>query len=71
MEPFIAEFINNKKIPKSIRIFVLVIITIFIEYICIDAGLNSKFLLGKVFAFFVLILFIVLFVLLIKRIIKK
>lgn len=48
MEPYIADFLTNKNIPKIIRYFVLVAIVTFIEFICISGVISSPFIWGKI-----------------------
>ena len=48
MEPYIADFLINKKIPKIIRYAVLVAIVAFIEFICISCCFGSPFVWGKI-----------------------
>ena len=42
MEPFIADFINNKKIPRIIRYLIVITLIFIIEYISINIGLQSE-----------------------------
>ncbi len=60
MEPYIADFLINKNIPKSIRYIVLFAIVAFIEFICISAGISSSLVWGKIVCW--LIAFIILIV---------
>ena len=48
MEPYIADFLINKKIPKIVRYAVLIAILAFIELICIGCCVSSPFVLGKI-----------------------
>lgn len=48
MEPFIADFLLNKKVPKPIRYAVLVALVGFIEFICAYAVIGSRYLTGKI-----------------------
>ena len=48
MEPFIADFLNNSKRPKWLRILVLTVIITAIIGICIFAGVSSPFIIGSI-----------------------
>lgn len=48
MEPYIADFLINKNIPKIIRYIVLIAIVAFIEFICVNGVINSPFIWGKI-----------------------
>lgn len=48
MEPYIADFLINKNIPKFIRYIVLIAIVAFIEFICISVVISSPFVWGKI-----------------------
>ena len=47
MEPYIADFLTNPKIPKAVRYVVLTLIGMFIEVVCVIVMISSSFLLGK------------------------
>lgn len=49
MEPFIADLINNPKIPKFIRYVIVIILSMFIIFLGITCTINSPFTWGKVF----------------------
>ena len=71
MEPFLADLINNKKVPKFIRFIIIIIMVGFIEYISIDTVISSPYLWGKIFGIILSITFIIIFIILIFRIYKK
>lgn len=48
MEPFIADFLGNKKIPKALRYLVLAALVGFIEFICISVGISNSYLAGRI-----------------------
>ncbi len=48
MEPYIADFLTNKNIPKFIRYLILSVIVAFIEFICIAGVISSPFVWGKI-----------------------
>lgn len=48
MEPFLADFLTNKEIPKFLRYTALVIVVGLIEFICIYGSISSPFLLGRI-----------------------
>ena len=51
MEPFVADFLLNKKIPKPVRYAAAGLITGLILFICIFAGVASPYIIGKVVCF--------------------
>ncbi len=71
MEPFLADLINNKKVPKFIRFIIIIIMVGFIEYISIDTVISSPYLWGKIFGIILSITFIIIFIILTIRIYKK
>ncbi|MBR1765089.1 MAG: hypothetical protein IJ746_06800 [Ruminococcus sp.] len=48
MEPYIADFLANRSIPRLIRYAVLFVLVAFIEVIVIFAGVSSPFLWGRI-----------------------
>ena len=48
MEPFIADFLNNSKRPKWLRILVLTVIIAAIIAICVIAGKSSPSVIGRI-----------------------
>lgn len=51
MEPFLADLINNNKIPKIIRYLIVTIPSFFCIWVGINVGLCSEMLLGNIFGF--------------------
>ena len=70
MEPFIAEFINNNKIPKIIRDIIVILICGSIITIGILCGLDSKIIIGNILGFTLAVLFTILGIHIIKKIHK-
>ena len=68
MEPFLADLINNPKIPKAIRYLIVLAVTGFIVYIGVDTGINSQLTWGRFFGFLVAAVFLVLGIVLAIRI---
>ena len=62
MEPYIADLINNSKIPKSIRFLIILILCSFIIFLGIILGLKSPFILGNVFGFLLALAFLVILI---------
>lgn len=58
MEPFLADLINNPKVPKPIRYGIVIILNTFIIAIGILCFLKSPFLWGKVFGIILAIVFL-------------
>lgn len=48
MEPFIADLINNPKVPKILRYGIVTTLSICIIFISIVCAINSPFRWGKV-----------------------
>lgn len=48
MEPFLADLLTNKNIPKVIRYILLIVVIAFIEFICVNGVISSPFILGKI-----------------------
>ena len=49
MEPFLADLINNPKIPKVIRYAIVAVVSLFILYLGIFCAVESPMVIGKVF----------------------
>lgn len=62
MEPYIADLINNSKIPKSIRFLIILILCLFVIFLGIILGLKSPFILGNVFGFLLALTFLVILI---------
>lgn len=58
MEPFIADLINNPKVPKPIRYLIVIILSSFIIFIGIVCATKSPFLWGKIFGVILVIAFL-------------
>lgn len=58
MEPFIADLINNPKVPKIIRYGIVTILCVFIIFIGIMCAFNSPFIWGKIFGILLAIVFL-------------
>lgn len=56
MEPFLADIINNHKIPKQIRFGIVIVLITFIIIISLICAFNSPFLFGKIFGFLLILL---------------
>ena len=71
MEPYLADLINNNKVPKFIRYTIVIVSTILIEYISIYVGITSEILWGKILGFTVAIVYLLVSIILIIRIYKS
>ena len=71
MEPFIADLINNNKVPKMIRYIIVIILISFIMYICINVGLHAIYFIGNIFGFLIAILSLIVGIILLIRIYKS
>jgi len=71
MEPFIADLINNPKIPKIIRILIITIVCLFIIILSISCTINSPFILGKIFGIILTITSLIIEVYLYIKILKN
>ena len=60
MEPYIADLINNPKVPKIIRYSIVVITCAFIIYLGITAFINSSFIWGKILGIIVALVFLII-----------
>ncbi len=49
MEPFIADLINNPKMPKRLRYLIVTIVCGFVIFIGIMLALKSPMVIGKIF----------------------
>ena len=49
MEPFIADLINNPKIPKWLRSIIVTIVCGFVIFLGVMLALKSPMLVGKIF----------------------
>lgn len=71
MEPFIADLINNKKIPKVLRYILVLVSCLFIIFIGISLIINSSLIVGKIFGGTLSTIFIVLLCYLLNKIYKS
>ena len=71
MEPFIADLINNKKIPKVLRYILVLVLCLFIIFIGISLIINSSLIVGKIFGGALSAIFIVLLCYLLNKIYKS
>lgn len=53
MEPFIADLINNNKVPKPIRYLIVILLVGFITWVGVCVGLHSEMLIGNIFGFLI------------------
>ena len=60
MEPFIADLINNKKMPKVLRYILVLVLCLFIIFIGISLIINSSLIVGQIFGGALSAIFIVL-----------
>lgn len=58
MEPFIADLINNPKVPKIIRYSIVTILCVFIIFIGVMCAFNSPFIWGKIFGIILVLAFL-------------
>lgn len=71
MEPFIADLINNKKIPKVLRYILVLVSCLFIILIGISLIIHSSLIVGKIFGGALSAIFIVLLCYLLNKIYKS
>ncbi len=50
MEPFIADLINNPKVPKWLRYLIVTLICGFVIFVGVTLTLNSPMLVGRIFS---------------------
>lgn len=60
MEVFIADIINNSKVPKFIRYGMVVGICLFVIFLGFCLAINSFFILGRIFGSVLIIVFLVI-----------
>lgn len=68
MEPFLADLINNKNIPKVVRYILVVLLCTFIIVLGVLLSLKSELLFGKIFGIILTFIFLVMEVYLIIKI---
>lgn len=71
MEPFIADLINDPKVPKFIRYSIVTILCLFIIFLGISCAINSPFLWGKMFGIILSIAFLIIGIYLCIKIAKN
>ncbi len=68
MEPFLADFINNKKIPRIIRNIIVCLLCGFIIFLGVSIVIKSELLFGKIFGIILSIVFLIIGIYLIAKI---
>lgn len=58
LEPFIADLISNKKMPKIIRYIIVILLSFLMIFLGIMMVLKSQMLLGKVFGMMLALVFL-------------
>ena len=71
MEPFIADLINNPKIPKWLRYVIVTLTCGFVVFLGIMLALQSPMLVGKIFGGALSVLFLSAAVYLLAKIAKS
>lgn len=71
MEPYIADFINNKKISRLIRFLITSVILIPLIFLFIVLTINNDLVLGKIFFLVFLDLLIIIYIYLILNIFRE
>lgn len=71
MEPFIADLINDPKVPKFIRYGIVTILCLLIIFLGISCAINSPFLWGKIFGIILSIAFLIIGIYLCIKIAKN
>lgn len=71
MEPFLADFINNKKIPKLIRYIFVLLLCGFIIFLGLSIVINSELLSGKIFGIILSLVFLIILIYLVLMINKS
>lgn len=71
MEPFIADLINNPKIPKWLRYIIVTIVCGFVIFLGVMLAIKSPMLIGKIFGVVLSILFFAAAIYLFERITKS
>lgn len=71
MEPYLADLINNPKVPKIIRYIIVLIICGFIVFVGIATSLNSEMLWGKILGFLMVISILIVGIIMMRRIYKN
>ena len=71
MEPFIADLINNSKVPKIIRYLIVTILCLFIIFLGVSCSISSPFIFGKIFGIVLAIIFFIIEIYLCIKIYKS
>lgn len=71
MEPFLADLINNPKVPKVIRYTIVSVVNLFILYLGISCIIGSAMVIGKVFGIILCVLILMAAVYLMRKIHKN
>lgn len=60
MEPFIADLINNPRVPKILRYVIVTILCLFVIFLGVSSTINSPFIWGKIFGTILAIAFLII-----------
>ncbi len=71
MEPFIADLINNPKVPKWLRYVIVTLVCGFVIFLGVMLALKSPMLVGKIFGGALSVLFLEAAVFLLAKITKS
>lgn len=71
MEPFIADLINNPKVPKTIRYGIVTILCLFIFFVGVSCAINSPFMWGRIFGVLLAIVGLIIGIYLFVKIFKS
>lgn len=71
MEPFLADFLLNPKIPKPLRYAVLAAISGFLVFLCLYCGIRNQSVIRAAVCFMIGGLMLVFFVLAARKIHKS
>lgn len=70
MEPFIADLINNPKVPKWLRFVIVAVVCGLLIFLGVMLAINSSGLVGKIFGGILCALFVAVAVYLFAKIAK-
>lgn len=71
MEPFIADLINNPKLPKAVRYAMVTILCLFIMFLGVSCTVSSPFVWGKIFGIILAAVFLIAEIYLCRKIHKS
>ena len=71
MEPYIADLINNPKIPKILRYIIVSVWCLFIIFLGVNCAISSPFVFGKIFGITLSIVFLIIGIYLYNKISKS